>query len=143
MDSSLILDKQDLAHLSWSVISNSSCTTDSFLKAYSELDGEKTVNSYWSKVLVQTGGFGVTWDVNLNISDRLLYRIGRPVPLTSSDFHRFITHNIINRAEAAELLDCFRQNIDDLTKRGKLHPIKSSAKNMLYLKNEVMKRNWL
>jgi hypothetical protein len=29
-----------------------------------------------------------------------------------------------------------------LTKRGKLHPIKSSGKTTLYLKSEILKRNW-
>lgn len=33
-----------------------------------------------------------------------------------------------------------RQNIIDLTKREKLHPIKSSEKNTLYLRSEVLKR---
>ena len=35
-----------------------------------------------------------------------------------------------------------RQNIIDLTKREKLHPIKSSEKNTLYLRSEVLKRKW-
>lgn len=34
------------------------------------------------------------------------------------------------------------QPIIDLTKRGKLHPIKTSEKSTLYLKSEVLKRNW-
>lgn len=33
-------------------------------------------------------------------------------------------------------------DIIDLTKRGKLHPIKTSEKSTLYLKSEVLKRNW-
>jgi predicted site-specific integrase-resolvase len=49
---------------------------------------------------------------------------------------------VITAAEAAEILGCSRQNIDDLAKRGKLHPIKSSAKTTLFLKSEVLKRNW-
>ena len=52
------------------------------------------------------------------------------------------THRVINAAEAAEILGCSRQNIIDLTKRGKLHPIKTSEKSTLYLKSEVLKRNW-
>ena len=41
-----------------------------------------------------------------------------------------------------KLMGCSRQNIIDLTKRGKLHPIKTSEKSTLYLKSEILKRNW-
>ena len=91
---------------------------------------------------LQTGGHGVSWDININIPDAMLYQMGETVPLSLSDFHRFVSYRVINVSEAAEILDCSRQNIDDLTKRGKLHPIKSSAKNTLYSKSEVLKRNW-
>ena len=45
-------------------------------------------------------------------------------------------------ATRCEILGCSRQNIIDLTKRGKLHPIKSSEKSILYLKSGILKRNW-
>ena len=38
----IIHEKQDLTYLSWSKIRNSSGTAGSFLKAYSDLGGEKT-----------------------------------------------------------------------------------------------------
>ena len=79
---------------------------------------------------------------NLTVSDAMLYRIGKSVPLTAADFRNFAAHRVINAAEAAEILGCSRQNIIDLTKRGKLHPIKASEKSTLYLKSEILKRNW-
>ena len=82
------------------------------------------------------------WDVNMTVSDSMLYRSGKKVPLTAADFRNFVTHRTINAAEAAEILGCSRQNIIDLTKRGKLHPLKTSDKNTLYLKSEILKRNW-
>ena len=97
---------------------------------------------YFQYVQMQTGGYGVSWDVNMTISDTMLYRIGKSVPLTMEDFRNFAAHRIINASEAAEILGCSRQNIIDLTKRGKLHPIKTSEKSTLYLKSEVLKRNW-
>jgi len=84
----------------------------------------------------------VAWDVNMSVSDSVLYRMGKTVPLTAADFRNFVTHRVINATEAAELLGCSRQNIIDLTKRGKLHPLKTSDKNTLYLKSEILKRNW-
>ena len=97
---------------------------------------------YFQHVQMQAGGYGVAWDVNMTVSDTMLYRIGKSVPLTAADFRNFAAHRVINAAEAAEILGCSRQNIIDLTKRGKLHPIKSSEKSTLYLKSEILKRNW-
>ena len=48
----------------------------------------------------------------------------------------------MNFSRLGKILGCSRQNIIDLTKRGKLHPIKTSEKSTLYLKSEVLKRNW-
>lgn len=93
-------------------------------------------------VYMLTGGYGVAWDVNITIPDSILSQIGEKVPLKMSDFTRFVEQRVVNTTEAASILDCSRQNLADLTKRGKLHPIKSSEKNTLYLKSEVMKRNW-
>lgn len=97
---------------------------------------------YFKQIQIQTGGYGVAWDVNMTVSDSLLYRIGEKVPLTADDFRNFVSHRVVNAAEAADILGCSRQNVVDLVKRGKLHPVKSSEKNTLYLKSEIVKRNW-
>jgi predicted DNA-binding transcriptional regulator AlpA len=93
-------------------------------------------------VQLQPGGYGVAWDTNMTISDSELYRTGQDVPLSAGDFKNFVVQRIVTAAEAAEILDCSRQNVDDLTKRGKLHPIKTGAKTTLFLKSEILKRNW-
>lgn len=93
-------------------------------------------------VQMQPGGYGIRWEENMCISDSELYRSGLKISLSMDDFRDFVVHRVINSAEAAELLDCSRQNISDLIKRNKLHPIKTSDKNTLFLKSEVLKRNW-
>ena len=98
--------------------------------------------AFFDGVNLQPGGHGVEWDINLSISAAALYRSGKKVPLSVSDFQSFVVHRVVNVAEAAEILNCSRQNIDYLTKTGKLHPIKSSRKNTLYLKSEILKRSW-
>ncbi|MBQ1780336.1 MAG: helix-turn-helix domain-containing protein [Bacteroidales bacterium] len=45
-------------------------------------------------------------------------------------------------AEACELLQCSRQNIDDLVRRDKLHPIKPGGRTKLFLRSEVEERLW-
>ena len=79
---------------------------------------------------------------NMSVSYDFLYRIVKKVLLSASDFQSFISHSVVNVAEAAEILGCSRQNVEYLTKNGKLHPIKSSAKSTFYLKSEIMQRNW-
>ena len=97
---------------------------------------------YFYATALQPGGFGVEWDVNLNVTDSLLYRIGQEVPLSVSDFRSFVARGVVNVAEAAEMLRCSRQNIDYLTKTGKLHAVKEMGKGTLYLKGEVWRRGW-
>lgn len=96
----------------------------------------------FSTASVQTGGYGVEWDIHLSITNTMLYQMGKSIALSAPDFRSFVVHRVVNVAEAAEILGCTRQNIEYLTKKGKLHPIKSSEKNTLYLKSEILKRNW-
>lgn len=94
------------------------------------------------QVRMQTGGHGITWDVKLSISDTALYKMGKAVPLSAGDFRSFIEYNVLTAAEAAQMLGCSRQNIDDLVRRGKLHPIKATGKTTLFFKSEVIQRSW-
>lgn len=116
------------------------------LKEYFEENSEFHIllkkPEYFEHLEMLSGGYGVSWDVNMSIADLVLYRIGTVVPLTASDFRNFVKQRVINASEAADILGCSRQNIMDLTKRGRLHPVKTSDKNTLYLKSEVLKRNW-
>lgn len=97
----------------------------------------------FNRVEVQTGGYGVCWGESLEVADEALYRMGLEVPLDQEDFRTFVAQRVVNTAEAAELLSCSKQNIDDLVRRGKLHPVKESAKSKLFLKSEIMQRSWL
>ena len=116
------------------------------LKTYFEENPQFSIllkrENLFSSVRVQAGGYGVSWDVNLNISNKVLYKTGKTIPITTSEFITFAVQGVVNSIEAADLLGCSRQNIDDLTKRGKLCPIKMSGKNTLYLKAEILKRLW-
>ena len=94
----------------------------------------------FSKVEVQPGGHGVSWTEQASISDSVLYSNGAQVPLSLQDFCRFVQYRVINATEACNILGCSRQNIDDLIRRNKLHPIRTDTKYKLFLKNEVLQR---
>ena len=97
-------------------------------------------DSRFNRVEVQTDGYGVMWSEQAVISDHDLYVHGVPVPLSLRDFCRFVQVRVISATEACGILDCSRQNIDDLIKRNKLHPIRMDSKYKLFLKNEVTQR---
>jgi len=72
----IIHEKQDMTHLSWSKIRNSSGTAGSFLKAYSVLGGKKTY--YKLSNFDQMAGIVGHECVNEIIVDRLLDILGIP-----------------------------------------------------------------
>ena len=74
------------------------------------------------------------------LSDRELYEHSQAISLTLDDFIGFVQHRVVSVSEACHILGCSRQNIDDLMKRDKLHPIRRDAKNKLFLKNEILQR---
>ena len=68
--------------------------------------------------------------------------MGEQIPLTPDDFNIYIEHEVISTAEAEERLNCTRQNIEDLIRRNKLHPVKTILKSKLFLNPEVELRKW-
>ncbi len=98
--------------------------------------------AWFRNVRLQPGGHGIQWSDRLTVSDRALYAMGTSVPLTLEDFRSFVTERIVNAQEAAELLGCSRQYINELVKGGKLRPIKASEKSALFWKSDLLKRLW-
>ncbi|HPF86991.1 MAG TPA: DUF2442 domain-containing protein [Candidatus Limiplasma sp.] len=96
----------------------------------------------FSTVAIQPGGYGVCWGETLAVADTVLYDFSDTVALSQEDFARFAEYRVVNAAEAAGLLHCSRQNISDLVRRGRLHPVKATPKNTLFLKSEIIQRNW-
>lgn len=74
------------------------------------------------------------------LSAAQLYSRHTPVPLSPDDFRTFVQKRVVSTAEACELLDCSRQNIDDLVRRKKIRPVRADAKNRLFLRNELLQR---
>ena len=94
----------------------------------------------FATVRVLTGGYGITWAENVDIADTTLYQAGQTVPLSQADFLAYIANSLVTTAEAADLLGCSRQNVSDLVQRGALHPVKTSARNTMFLKSDILLR---
>ncbi len=91
----------------------------------------------FQQVKVEPGGYGISWNEDLDCSEGELWDNGVEIPLSLSDFVSFIQHDVISTAEVAELLHCTRQNVDAGIKRGSISPIKSFPKTKLFLKSSV------
>lgn len=59
---------------------------------------------------------------------------------TKGDLFKFLQKNIINTAEACEILGCKRQNIDYLVKTGKLIPVRALTKDKVFFKEDILER---
>lgn len=59
---------------------------------------------------------------------------------TNEELKQFIAGNIISTGEAAELLGCSRQYVNQLVKENKLLPIKKINYITLFLKSDVEAR---
>ena len=94
----------------------------------------------FNRVEVQPDGYGVMWNEKAVISDKQLYQNQQAVPLSLEDFRTFVQRRVISTVEACGILECSRQNIDDLVRRKKLRPIRTDAKNKLFLKSELLQR---
>ena len=96
----------------------------------------------FSAVCVQTDGYGVTWGENLDVSADCLWRNGTQLPLSLRDFQNYAAYCVTDTAGACRILNCSRQNISDLVRRGKLHPIQASSSGTLFLIRELQRRLW-
>jgi len=103
---------------------------------YATLENE----DLFSLVEVEIGGYGISWTSELDASEGELWDNGVELPLSVEDLVLFIRHNILITAEVTDLLDCSRQNIEDLVKRKKLEPIKSFPKGKIFLKSDIVQR---
>lgn len=106
------------------------------------LDAILRQDNLFDSVMIQPGGYGVYWNERVLIADYVLYSLGEDIPLSLDDFRSFVSNRVVSTAEAIELLSCTRQNMNDLIKRGKLTPVKKEQKNTLFLKSEILQRNW-
>ena len=96
----------------------------------------------FSSVQIQTDGYGITWGENLDVGSDRLYQDGTAIPLSIRDFQSYAANCVTDTAGACRLLQCSRQNISDLVKRGKLHPLHASAAGTLFLLSEIRQRLW-
>ena len=106
-------------------------------------------NKYYSRIKSQatrleigTKGLGnyITIGEYDCISAEKAYRLCSKLSLTMSDLRKLVLKSIMSTQDVMDTLECTRQNVNDLVKRGKLTPIEANNRNMIFSKAEVLKR---
>jgi len=59
---------------------------------------------------------------------------------TREELTKYIQSEIINTTEALDILQCSRQNLNNLVKRGVLTPIKDLPRDRLFYKEDIINR---
>lgn len=101
------------------------------------LTRKEFINNY----KLQADGYGIIFNDTFTISNIDLYNNGIEIDISLDDFKNYVNSRIINTNTACEILNCSRQNINDLVKRDKLHPIREDDRNYLFNRNEIEQRD--
>lgn len=96
--------------------------------------------SVFARAGLQPGGHGVRWGEALLVSAEELHEIGVEIPLSAEDLASTAGQMLVDTSEAAQLLGCTRQNVADLVRRGRLAPVRTGLKGMLFLRADVLAR---
>lgn len=91
---------------------------------------------------IESNGRELIWPGCCRISQQKLAALGEQLPLSRADFVCFCQNQLLSTAEAAQMLQCTRQNIDSLVRRNRLQPVKCYAKNKIFFKSDILRRMW-
>lgn len=113
-----------------------------------ELSGVKGVDKVLkNKALFATcsigqGGYFMTFDDAVDIARDELYDAGVEVPLSLENLTAIIKNIVIDTSACCDLLECSRQNLSYLIRKGELSPVKENVKGNLFFKADVQKNQW-
>lgn len=103
---------------------------------------QKYISQHFNECEIMPGGYEINWNDVLCIHIEKLRTMGEQINISFKYFEKFAQQNIVNTAEACEMLDCSRQNIEDSVRREKLKPIQESAKNKMFLRADINEKRW-
>ena len=95
-----------------------------------------------STLEVGAGGYGITFNKSIDINKSTILEKGTKVHMSAQAFYSFVHQNIVDTAQACEMLQCTKQNLTHLIKTGKLQPIKEGLKENLFYRGDVERYMW-
>ena len=104
--------------------------------------GKKYGEKIFREIDIEISGGGS--QVNLKnygrLSSDLLYTLRRVLPFSLSDMGLLYRENYLKTSDVCQILECTRQNVNDLVKRGKLQPIEEQEGGLIFRRTDVMER---
>lgn len=71
-----------------------------------EQDTNDYVKEHFHQVKMEPGGYGIEWNGVTGCSARKLIKHGTEISVRYADFCHYTTNNILNTAEACDILNC-------------------------------------
>ena len=116
------------------------CNLNKFNDRYEWIKYLSINENYYYSIRPLIAGYGVGWEDNRQISCEELFQAGIEVSLSYDDFKMFVSQRIMSTSDVCDALECSRQNVNDLMKRDKLHPVKEMENGKLFLRAEIERR---
>ncbi len=103
-------------------------------RLFSRVFEEKHV---FDNVKLSPGGNGIEWSGTTIISAEDIYANSKWIDIAYADIINLSKNRVIDTGEAAALLGCTRQYINQLVNQKKLIPIKRISNNFLFLRSDI------
>ncbi|MBR1759044.1 MAG: hypothetical protein IJ744_10035 [Lachnospiraceae bacterium] len=86
---------------------------------------------------LRAGGREISWRDNLWITLEELEKMETLLPFSCEELEQGFLGRLMETDEVCKTIDCTRQNVDYLIRKGKLHPVKKGARLTLFARGEV------
>lgn len=80
----------------------------------------------------------IVWQDHRSLPIDYILHHGTKLPISATVLKNFASNAIISTTEATEILNCSRQNLNDLVKRGRLNPVAIKSPTTLYYKEDII-----
>ena len=91
---------------------------------------------------ISPGGRYLNNGIDDVLSAGWLYQNGEPVGISGSELEMIARDMLVSTVEAKDMLSCTRQNIDDMVKKDKLHPVDMISKSKMFRRSEIYEQMW-
>ena len=95
-----------------------------------------------SNVSISPGGRFLSNGAGRYVSAEKIEEDGEVLPVSVSDIQHISAASLVTTEAAREIMGCTRQNLDDMVKKGKLHPVDMVSRSNIYSQCEITEAAW-
>lgn len=104
-----------------------------------EINQYRRLMGYFQRFNIKKSGSSITLGEYPGITYDKIYDQTDFWDISSQEILTFLTEHLMSTQDVIDTLDCSRQNVNDLVKRGKIQPLDINAKVQLFSKAEFQK----